>query len=191
MSLLCKNLYQIAPFVIMVIGAHTPPQQSGAQRYDLLWFGSSRYHPRVSSSEGGGCGGDEGEEYGPPPQLPLFPPPHRRKQGCYNLLSWLSMKVRGRATRASVRLDLLPLTPTVYLLSAISLSLSACLSLSTSCSSSVASLAHPGCPPHPPWHSIIHALSVLIVCHLSLLQSLPDRQYVPARLFCAPVFNHF
>lgn len=124
MSLLCKNLYQIAPFVIMVIGAHTPPQQSGAQRYDLLWFGSSRYHPRVSSSEGGGCGGDEGEEYGPPPQLPLFPPPHRRKQGCYNLLSWLSMKVRGRATRASVRLDLLPLTPTVYLLSAISLSLS-------------------------------------------------------------------
>lgn len=124
MSLLCKNLYQIAPFVIMVIGAHTPPQQSGAQRYDLLWFGSSRYHPRVSSSEGGGWwGGDEGEEYGRPPSSPCPHPPHRRKQGCYNLLSWLSMKVRGRATRASVRLDLLPLTPTVYLLSAISLSL--------------------------------------------------------------------
>lgn len=47
-------------------------------------------------------------------------PPRKRKQGCYNLFSWLSMKVRGRATRASVRLDLLPLTPTVYLLSAAS-----------------------------------------------------------------------
>lgn len=71
-----------------------------------------------------GWGGDEGEEYGRPPSSPCPHPPHRRKQGCYNLLSWLSMKVRGRATRASVRLDLLPLTPTVYLLSAISLSLS-------------------------------------------------------------------
>lgn len=143
--------------------------------------------------EGGGGGRRGGRVWSTPPSSPCPHPPHRRKQGCYNLLSWLSMKVRGRATRASVRLDLLPLTPTVYLLSAISLSLSlsACLSFSTSCSSSVASLAHPGCPPHPPWHSIIHALSVLIVCHLSLLQSLPDRQYVPARLFCAPVFNHF
>lgn len=100
--------------------------------------------------EGGG-GETRGKSMVAPPQLPLSPPPHRRKQGCYNLLSWLSMKVRGRATRASVRLDLLPLTPTVYLLSAISLSLSlsACLSFSTSCSSSVASLAHPGCPPPP------------------------------------------
>lgn len=124
MSLLCKNLYQIAPFVIMVIGAHTPPQQSGAQRYDLLWFGSSRYHPRVSSSEGGGWWGEtRGKSMVAPPAPPVPTPPHRRKQGCYNLLSWLSMKVRGRATRASVRLDLLPLTPTVYLLSAISLSL--------------------------------------------------------------------
>lgn len=48
------------------------------------------------------------------------PPTHRRKQGCYNLFSWLSIKERGRATRALLRLDLLPLTPTVYLLSAIS-----------------------------------------------------------------------
>lgn len=136
-------------------------------------------------------GGDEGEEYGRPPSSPCPHPPHRRKQGCYNLLSWLSMKVRGRATRASVRLDLLPLTPTVYLLSAISLSLRLPVPLyfllfirRFTCSSRMP-------PPHPPWHSIIHALSVLIVCHLSLLQSLPDRQYVPARLFCAPVFNHF
>lgn len=73
--------------------------------------------------EGGGGGRRGGRVWSPPPSSPCPHPPHRRKQGCYNLLSWLSMKVRGRATRASVRLDLLPLTPTVYLLSAISLSL--------------------------------------------------------------------
>lgn len=138
----------------------------------------------------GGWGGDEGEEYGRPPSLPPPPPPHRRKQGCYNLLSWLSMKVRGRATRASVRLDLLPLTPTVYLLSAISLSLSppACPSLLPALHPSLHLLIQDA-PPR--WHSIIHTLSVLIVCHLSSLQSLPDLQYVPACLFCAPVFSHF
>ena len=75
MSLLCKNLYQIAPFVITVIGALTPPQQSGAQRYDLLWFGSSRYHPRVSSSEGGRLGGRQGGRVWSPPQLAPTPTP--------------------------------------------------------------------------------------------------------------------
>lgn len=69
----------------------------------------------------------------------------RREQDCYNLFSWLSMKERGRAARASVRLDLLPLTPTVYLLSTISsfpaFSLPIC-PLSFSCSSAFASLAH-------------------------------------------------
>lgn len=77
----------------------------------------------------------------PPPHHPFIP--RRRKQACYNLFSWLSMKVRGRATRASVRLDLLPLTPTVYLLSAVSPALlffSAYLSLSISCPSSFALL---------------------------------------------------
>lgn len=147
MSPLCKNLYQIAPFVIMVIGALTPPQQSGAQQYDLLWFGSSRYHPRVSLSGGGETRGKS-----------MVAPPHRRKQGCYNLLSWLSMKVRGRATRASVRLDLLPLTPTVYLLSAISLSLRLPVPLyfllfirRFTCSSRMPP------PPHPPTVALHHS----------------------------------
>lgn len=37
---------------------------------------------------------------------PLFSPSQSRKQGCYNLFSWLSMKVRGKGTRACVCLDL-------------------------------------------------------------------------------------
>lgn len=56
--------------------------------------------------------------WSPPPLLP--PPVMEKKQGCYNLFFWLSMKARGRATRASVRLDLLPLTPTVDHISTIS-----------------------------------------------------------------------
>lgn len=55
-----------------------------------------------------GGGGSAGRESGP--SVPPSPScsPHRRKQGRYNLFSWLSMKVRGRGTRACVCLDLTP-----------------------------------------------------------------------------------
>lgn len=104
--------------------------------------------------------GNEGEECGTPPHHPFIP--RRRKQGCYNLFSWLSMKVRGRATRASVRLDLLPLTPTVYLLSAVSPLPSFSLPI---CPSPFPAL-HPSLYFSPQSHFIItHAFSLLAVYH--------------------------
>lgn len=68
-------------------------------------FRSSRYRQREWMSEGGG--GGKGKSV-PPSQTS-----HRRKHGCYNLFSWLSMKEKGSGTGAWVRLDPLPLTPTL------------------------------------------------------------------------------
>lgn len=59
------------------------------------------------------CGGGDGlraESLAPPSPPSPSCSPHRRKQGRYNLFSWLSMKVRGRGTRACVCLDLTPLS---------------------------------------------------------------------------------
>lgn len=75
----------------------------------------------VFRSEGGVGGGSAGRESGPSDSVSPSSP-HRRKQGRYNLFSWLSMKVRGRGTRACVCLALPPRlfpqtpppTPTVY-----------------------------------------------------------------------------
>lgn len=71
----------------------------------MLWFRSSRNRQREWMSEGGG--GGKGKSV-PPSQTS-----HRRKHGCYNLFSWLSMKEKGSSTGAWVRLDPLPLTPTL------------------------------------------------------------------------------
>lgn len=50
-------------------------------------------------------GGLQAESLAPPLSPSSSPSPHRRKQGRYNLFSWLSMKVRRRGTRACVCLD--------------------------------------------------------------------------------------
>lgn len=140
MKPLLQNLYQIAIFVILMIWAHThtPPLTEWSS---VIWFSLGWVQPVPPESvivcmgeEGNGVGEESG---------PLFPLLHRRKQGCYNLFSWLSMKVRGRATR--VCLNPLPSTPTVYfyVLSPTStLSLSALFILPFTCSSRNASQSH-------------------------------------------------
>lgn len=158
----------------------------------VIWFalGSVQPVPPESVIVWGVGGGEKrgGRVWSPPTPSPAHPP-WKRKQGCYNLFSWLSMKVRGRATRASVRLDLLLLTPTVYLLSAASpspLLLSAYLSLSASCPSALIIQDLPTVTLHP--HSCIY--SFLRAYHFSHLLLLLYR-FFPPSLFCVCIFSLF
>lgn len=114
----CKiyiKLHHLSPWWL----EHTLSSSSPAEWSSVIWFALVWVQPVPPESVVWGRG-EGGGGKGKSIVAPLFSHPRRRKQGCYNLFSWRSMKERGRATRALVRLDLLPLTPTVYLLSAIS-----------------------------------------------------------------------
>lgn len=108
----------------------------------------------MGSGGGGGC-----------LQAESLPPrsPHRRKQGRYNLFSWLSMKVRGRGT--SVCLDLTPTTPspTVYFFG---LSSHSRPPLSIPC---ILRFSHSSRTPRRSHFVVIHPLSLLLIHHFSHL----------------------
>lgn len=92
----------------------------------------TEWRSMMGSGTGGGC--LQAESLPPTPRST-----HMRKQGCYNLFSWLSMKVRGRGT--SVCLDLTPPPPPQLFISLGCLLTPVFLCLSPA---SFALLTHPG-----------------------------------------------